>query len=141
MTAPTALHTHPHSETGDSCFLKPTRSKSPMGIQQMKKCLLKKIQNAVRRVSVVFEPRPKRTETPDQCSQEHRAPSPHSSQSGGYHLGKPGCRHFSSCPQPPVADAKFWLMLLKGKVLPSAWPLLVGWTLYLGPVLLRVLEP
>ena len=136
MTAPTALHTHPHSETGDSCFLKPTRSKSPMGIQQMKKCLLKKIQNAVRRVSVVFEPRPKRTETPDQCSQEHRAPSPHSSQSGGYHLGKPGCRHFSSCPQPPVADAKFWLMLLKGKVAPSGRMDTLPW-----PVLLRVLEP
>ena len=87
-------------------------------MQQMK-CLLKKIQNVVRRVSVMFEPRPRRTETPDQCSQEHTAPFPHSSQSEGYHLGKPGCQLFSSCPQPPVADAKFWVMLLKGKVLPS----------------------
>ena len=135
------LCTHPCSETGDHCFLKPARLKSPKGMQQMKKSLLKKIQNVVRRVSMMFEPRPRRTETPDQCSQEHRAPSPHSSQSEGYHLGKPGCQLFSSCPQPPVADAKFWVMLLKGKVLPSAWPLLVGWILYLGPVLLRVLEP
>lgn len=40
-----------------------------------------------------------------------QSPSPHSSQSEGYHLGKPGCQHFLILPQTP-SWCYFWVVLV-----------------------------
>lgn len=82
-------------------------SRKPMKIQQKKKGK-----------NVLFKPKPLSSpplppqrsgcSTPEGCCQEHRVPSPPSSQMGGFLPGEVGLQHFPFCLQLPVSE-QVWL--------------------------------